>query len=47
MKDFLMAVSVAVALGGSGQVFGVATTPFVDADQVAPAQVQHFEASID
>jgi hypothetical protein len=47
MKDSLMVIAMAVAFGGSGQVFGIVTTPYVGVDELAPVLIEHVDTNID
>jgi len=48
MKQAIAFLTLVIAFGASGQVFGIDTTPYVAQDDLMPpVQLEHFEAAVD
>jgi len=47
MKQTIAFLTLVIAFGGSGQVFGIDSKPYEAQDEFVPVQLEHFEAVTD
>jgi len=47
VKQVIAFLTLVIAFGASGRVFGIDATPYMAQDEVVPVLLEHFEAVVD